>query len=410
MHKNVLAVRGGDPVRTAPIPPWPLFEDDEIKAVGDVLASGKVNYWTGDICRSFEDEYAAAVGMPHAIALANGTVALELALYALGVDAGDEVIVPAKTFIATASAAVARGAVPVVADVDPISQNVTVDTLRAVLTPKSRAIVIVHLGGWPAEMTAIMEFAREHNLFVIEDCAQAHGASIDGKPVGSFGDCAAFSFCQDKIITTGGEGGLLAIADTDVWKRAWAYKDHGKGYDRVHHTEHPRGFRWVHESFGSNMRMTEMQAAIGQLQLRKLPDWHMRRARNARILHDGLAQVPGLTGAFPEERITHGWYRYYAFLNLSQLQTGWDQISIIEAVAAEGIPCFVGSCSEIYREEAFIKAGLGPVDALPNAAQLSQTGLAFLIHPTLQPSDMNDMVAAIRKVMHFAVSEPWGNK
>ncbi|MBO9536950.1 MAG: DegT/DnrJ/EryC1/StrS aminotransferase family protein [Herbaspirillum sp.] len=396
---------GGTPTRTLATAPWPLFEQDEIDAVSAVLSSGKVNYWTGPQCRAFEDEYAAFVGVPHAISLSNGTVALELALKALGVQAGDEVIVPAKTFIASASAVVTCGARPVVADVDLLSQNLTADTIRAVLTPRTKAIVIVHLGGWPAKMDAIMALAREHGLWVIEDCAQAHGAEIDGKPVGSFGDCGAFSFCQDKIITTGGEGGMLVIKDEAVWKRAWAYKDHGKGYDRVHQENHPKGFRWLHDSFGTNMRMTEMQAAIGRLQLRKLPHWHARRTENALALHEGLQDVPGLVRAMPDTAVKHGWYRYYAFLDLPKLAPGWDLVAVVEAISAEGVPCFVGSCSEIYREKAFVDNGWGLQHALPNAGRLTQSSLALLVHPTLSVSDMQIAAAAIKKVMAVALSQ-----
>lgn len=404
MTKALPAYHGGIPVRQKPFAPWPHFTVAEIQAVSEVLASGKVNYWTGNVGREFEHEYAACLGVSHAIALANGTVALELGLRALGVGPGDEVIVPAKTFIATASAVVAVGAHPVVADVDLASQNLTVDTIAAALTPRTRAIVVVHLGGWPADMPAIMEFAEAHGLLVLEDCAQAHGAAISGAAVGSFGHCAAFSFCQDKIISTGGEGGLLAIRnDEAAWKRAWAYKDHGKAYDTVFRKDHPLGFRWLHESFGTNMRMTEMQAVIGLLQLAKLPEWQAHRAANAALLHRGLADCPGLVLCQPPAHLTHAWYRYYAFLDLQALAPGWDQTAVVEAVAAEGVPCFVGSCSEIYREKAFKSAGLSPLNSLPNAARLSDTSLAFLVHPTLGAEEMADTAVAVRKVMAVAV-------
>jgi dTDP-4-amino-4,6-dideoxygalactose transaminase len=257
--------------------PWPHHEPDELEAVTRVLASGRTNYWTGSEAREFEREYAAALGRRHAIALHNGTLALELALHAFGIGPDDEVITTARTFIASASAAVMRGATPVIADVDRDSGNLTAETAAACITPRTRAIIPVHLGGWPVDMPALMDLARQHGLVVIEDCAQAHGASIDGRPVGAFGDAAAFSFCQDKILTTGGEGGLLALDDEGAWRRSWAFKDHGKSYEAVYEREHPNGFRWLHESFGTNWRMLEVQAAIGRLQLRKLPGWSARR-------------------------------------------------------------------------------------------------------------------------------------
>lgn len=398
-----LAAEGGMPVRTAPFPPWPVFEQDEIDAVSEVLASGRVNYWTGGECRAFEEEFAAFCGTRHAISLANGTLALELALYMLDVGPGDEVIVPARTFIASASCAVARGAVPVVADVDPVSQNLTADAVSQVLTSRTRAIVAVHLAGWPCDMDPIMALARSRGIKVVEDCAQAHGATYRGRPVGSLGDCAAFSFCQDKIMTTGGEGGMLVMNDTPLWQKAWAYKDHGKSYDAVFNREHPAGFRWLHESFGSNFRMTEMQAAIGRKQFAKLPQWLAARRRNAAVLDAGFAGIPGLRVVRPPEHIGHAYYKYYAFVNREALAPNWHATRIQEAICAEGVPCFAGSCSEIYRERAFTERGWGPMRRLPEAQRLGETSLMFMVHPTLGEPEMQDSVGAVAKVMGAAV-------
>lgn len=392
-----------EPTRRSPFAPWPYYAPDEIEAVARVLASGHVNYWTGTECAQFELEYAKHVGVPHAIALANGTLALELALYALGIGPGDEVVVPSRTFIASASCVVARGAVPVLADIDPDSQNLTADTVRAVLTPRTRAVVAVHLAGWPCDMEPIMALARERGLMVVEDCAQAHGARYRGKPVGSFGDAAAFSFCQDKIISTGGEGGMLLLNDTARWERAWAYKDHGKSYDAVFRRKHAPGFRWLHESFGSNWRMTGMQAAIGSRQLDKLDGWVAIRRHHARSLAAGFTNIPGLRLTHPPEYITHAYYRYYAFVEPDALRAGWDQARVIAEINAQGISCFVGSCSEIYREQAFVTAGWQPAPRLHVAQRLGETSLAFLVHPTLDEEAMRDTCAAVCKVMRAAV-------
>jgi dTDP-4-amino-4,6-dideoxygalactose transaminase len=390
-------------IRSQPFAPWPYYAPDEIEAATQVLASGRVNYWTGTECAQFEQEYAQYVGARHAISLANGTLALELALYALGIGPGDEVVVPSRTFIASASCAVARGAVPVVADIDPVSQNLTAETIRAVLTPRTRAVIAVHLGGCPCAMDSIMALARERGLYVIEDCAQAHGAQYQGRPVGSFGDAAAFSFCQDKIISTGGEGGMLLLKDSKLWEKAWAYKDHGKSYEAVFRREHPLGFRWLHESFGSNWRMTEMQAAIGRRQLAKLEDWVTRRRQLAAVLEQGFASIPGLRLTSEPPEIRHSYYRYYAFLELDKLRDGWDQTRVIAAVNAEGIPCFVGSCGEIYREKVFTVAGWQPARRHPAAQRLNETSLAFLVHPTLTEQDMQDTCAAVANVLRLAV-------
>jgi dTDP-4-amino-4,6-dideoxygalactose transaminase len=401
-HSPALALEGGSPVRTAPFPAWPHYDEDEIEAVARVLRSGKVNYWTGSECRDFEREFAAACVSDYAVALANGTVALELALHALEIGAGDEVIVTPRTFLASASAVVMRGAVPVFADVDPISQNITADSIAAVLTPRTRAVIAVHLAGWPCDMDPIMALARQHDLKVIEDCAQAHGAIYKGRPVGSLGDVAAWSFCQDKIMTTGGEGGMLTTSDEAVWHRAWEFKDHGKSYEAVYHRQHPSGFRWLHESFGTNWRMTEPQAAIGRLQLRKLPQWTASRQGHARRLSECLQQFPALRPTRPPEHIGHACYKYYAFVQAEQLRPGWNRDRIMQAVEAEGVPCFVGSCSEIYLEKAFEGTGLRPARRLPAAKTLGETSLMFLVHPTLRDEDIEDVCAAIEKVMRAA--------
>ncbi|MCW5597121.1 MAG: DegT/DnrJ/EryC1/StrS aminotransferase family protein [Rhodocyclaceae bacterium] len=390
-------------MRAIPFPPWPIFGEDEIRAVGEVLAGGRVNYWTGDACRRFEEEFAVFTGTQHAISLANGTLALELALFALDIGPGDEVIVPARTFIASASCVVARGAVPVVADIDPVSQNLTVDAVRQKLTSRTRAIIAVHLAGWPCDMDPIMALARERGIKVVEDCAQAHGATYKGRSVGSLGDCAAFSFCQDKIMTTGGEGGMLVTDDAGLWEKAWAYKDHGKSYEAVFNRDHPPGFRWLHESFGSNFRLTEMQAAIGRLQLGKLPQWLQARRRNAAMLDQGFSAIPGLRVTRPPNGIGHAYYKYYAFVAPEKLAPGWDATRINEAVNAEGVPCFAGSCSEIYLERAFVNRGWGPPERLPTARQLGDTSLMFMLHPTLGESEMTDTIRAVSKVMRAAV-------
>jgi dTDP-4-amino-4,6-dideoxygalactose transaminase len=384
--------------------PWPTFAQDEIEAVAAVLRSGRVNYWTGDEGRRFEAEYAAVVGRRHGIALANGTVAIELALYAFGVGAGDEVVTTSRTFIASASAAVMRGATPVIADVDPDSQNVTVATLRACLTERTRALVVVHLAGWPADMPAIMAFAAEHDLIVIEDCAQANGAMIDGRHVGSFGHAAAFSFCQDKIITTGGEGGLLLLDDEEVWRRAWSYKDHGKSYEAVYERAHPPGYRWLHESFGTNWRLTEPQSAIGRVQLRKLEAWVTVRNRHASRLIAGLGDHPALRIPLPPAHVRHAYYKFYAFLRPERLRPGWDQLRIFTTVEAAGVPCYTGSCSEIYRELAFVGSGLGPEGRLPVAAELGTTSLMLLVHPTLADAAIDRTIEVLRRTLDDALA------
>jgi dTDP-4-amino-4,6-dideoxygalactose transaminase len=395
-----LAVEGGPAVRTLPFAPWPHFESEEIEAVNKVLTSGKVNYWTGDEGRQFEREFAEYVGSKHAIAVANGTVGLELTLYALGIKPGDEVVTTSRTFIASASCVVMRGAKPVMADVDRDNQNITAETIQRVITPKTKAIIAVHLAGHPCDMDPILQLANEYGLKVVEDCAQAHGARYKGRAVGSMGHINSFSFCQDKIMTTGGEGGMLTTNDEDLWKRAWSFKDHGKSYDAVYTREHGPGFRWLHEEFGTNWRLTEMQSALGRVLLRKLDEQVEKRRRNASMLSAAFAQLPALRITAPASHFYHSYYKYYVFLRPEKLRVGWDRDRIQGAIIAEGVPCFSGSCSEIYLEKAF--DGIRPEQRLRVAQELGETSLMFLVHPTLSEEAIRDTIAAVQKVMEHA--------
>ncbi len=401
--KDVLALNGGEPVLKKELPSWPYFAPDEIEAARQVLASGRVNYWTGEEGREFEREYAAYVGTKYAIALANGTVALELALFALGVGSGDEVVVPSRTFIASASCVVMRGGLPVVADMDAVSGNVTAETISSVLTSRTKAIIPVHLAGWPCDMDPILELTRRHGLKVIEDCAQAHGATYKGRPVGSMGDVGTFSFCQDKILSTGGEGGLLTTNETSIWDLAWSFKDHGKSYDAVYNREHPAGFRWLHQSFGTNWRLTEMQSAIGRVLLRKLPERVRLRRRNAAILDEAFSRIPSLRVTLPPEGFGHSYYKYYTYLCPERLLGGWDRDRIMAAIHAEGVPCFTGTCSEIYLEKAFPES-LRPRVRHPNARALGETSLMFLVHDTISEEEIGSVGRAVEKVMAQATA------
>ena len=398
-----LALEGAKPIRKTPFPSWPHFEADEIASATRVLESGRVNYWTGEEGRRFEEEFAAHSGCKYGIAVANGTVALELALHALGIGPGDEVIVPSRTFIASASCAVMRGARPVLADVDPDSQNLTADTIRPLITARTKAIIAVHLAGWPCDMEPIMALSRERGLKVIEDCAQCHGATYNNRPVGSLGDVGAFSFCQDKIMTTGGEGGMLTTNDETIWRRAWSFKDHGKSYDAVYNRQYPSGFRWLHESFGTNWRLTEFQSALGRTLLRKLPRMVDVRRRNAAILTQAFTQHAALRVPQPPSHIGHSYYKYYVFVRPEKLRTGWTRDRILRATVAEGIPCFTGSCSEIYLEKAFTPE-LRPTERLTVARELGETSLMFLVHPTLAEIDMHDTCRAVGKVLDAATA------
>jgi len=388
-----------------PFTPWPDFTQEEATAVSKVLLSNRVNYWTGRECRNFENEFATWAECNHAVALANGTVALDLALRVLGVGTGDEVAVSPRTFIASVSCVVNAGAKPVFADVDRDSQNITAETIRAVLTPRTKAILCVHLAGMPCEMDAIMALASEKNLFVIEDCAQAHGALYKGRSVGTIGDIGAWSFCQDKIITTGGEGGMLTTNRRDWWEKAWAYKDHGKSWDAVYQRRHPPGFRWLHDTFGTNWRMTEMQAAIGRIQLGRMQEWRAVRTHNAAAIRTLARTIPALRVPELPEHIIHAWYKCYLFVRPEKLRPGWNRDRILEEIQLRGVPCYSGSCPEVYLEKAFEKTDFRPAARLGNAKELGETSMMFLVHPTLQPEEIQTTCDAIQAVMDIAAAQ-----
>ena len=389
------------PGPSASWPRWPFCNDEMVRAASQVLESGQLNYWTGNEGKKFESEFADFVGSQHAIAVSNGTVGLELALATLEIGPGDEVIVPSRTFIATASAVVMRGAKPICADVDPETQNLTAETIRAQLSSKTRAVIPVHLAGLPCQMNPILELARQHDLRVIEDCSQAHGARYLGHHVGSLGDIGVFSFCQDKIMTTGGEGGMVVTNDPALWKKAWSFKDHGKCYDTVHRPNHPPGFRWLHKSFGTNWRMTEMQSAIGRVALRELPGWIEQRRRNALLLLRRFKKIDSLRTPTPPKNCFHSFYKFYTFVRTEKLKPDWNRDRIIQEVLKQGVPCFSGSCGEIYLEKAFTNAW-EPVTRHPVAQELSETSLMFRVDPALDHTFVTATCDAVEKVLRQA--------
>lgn len=394
--------------------PWPSFSVEEADAVRNVVLSNRVNYWTGQECREFEREFAAWCGVDHAIALANGTLALDVALKALGIGPGDEVVVTPRTFIASVSCVVNAGAIPVFADVEADSGNISARTIAAVLTSRTRAVICVHLAGWPCDMDPIMALADEHDLKVVEDCAQAHGARYKGRSVGSIGHVGAWSFCQDKIMTTGGEGGMVTTNDKALWSAMWSFKDHGKNYEAVYERQHPPGFRWLHESFGTNWRMLEMQAVIGRIQLRRMSEWTTRRNMNAMALAEVCLQFAAIRlpvfrcqqacqmGCATGSSCLHAQYKFYFYVRPEKLATGWSRDRIIDEVNRLCVPCYQGSCSEVYLEKAFDGTGWRPAQPLPVARELGETSLMFLVHPTLTDAEIAKACAVLTSVLQQA--------
>ncbi|MFT0733500.1 DegT/DnrJ/EryC1/StrS family aminotransferase [Ralstonia wenshanensis] len=382
-----------------PFSPWPSFTHEEADAVQRVLLSNKVNYWTGTEGREFEKEFAQWAGTRYAVALANGTLALDVALKALGVGAGDEVIVTPRTFIASISCVVNAGATPVFADVELDSGNLSAETIARVITPRTKAVICVHLAGWPCDMDPIMALADTHGFKVVEDCAQAHGARYRGRSVGSIGHVGAWSFCQDKIMTTGGEGGMVTTNDEALWRAMWSFKDHGKSYEAVYERQHPPGFRWLHESFGTNWRMLEIQAVIGRIQLRRMSDWTARRTTHAEAIwavcrQHAVVRVPDV----PADN-EHAHYKCYVYVQPQHLADGWTRDRIIEETNAAGVPSYQGSCSEVYLERAFDGTGWRPTEPLPVARLLGETSVMFLVHPTLTDTEIAKTCAVLADVL-----------
>ena len=368
---------------------WPFYDDEQLSNVTKILKSGKVNYWTGNQGRFFEKEFSKKFDAKYSLAMANGSLALSCAYLALDLKKGDEIITTPRTFIATSSSAVLLGLKPVFVDVDINSGVITSKNIEQAITKKTKAIVVVHLAGWPAEMIKICKLARNYGLFIIEDCSQAHGAKINDKSVGTFGDIATWSFCQDKIITTGGEGGMLSTNNFKFFNKVWSFRDHGKKHEKVDSKLNNYSFRWIHDNFGSNFRLTEIQSSIGRVQLSRLDDWIYLRNRNAKILISYLSELNQIRIPIPPENIVHAYYKFYCYVNKNYFLSDWDRERILKELNSNGLPAYSGSCSEIYLEKCFKDIGLNPKNSLNNASILGKTSFMFLVHPTITSDQMH---------------------
>ena len=377
-------------------PNWPFFEEDEITAVQKVLLSGKVNYWTGNIGRLFEKNFSDFSSCKYSVAVANGSLALTAAYMSLGLSFGDEIITTSRTFIATSSTALLLGIKPVFADLDYLSGNINAKTIEPLITKKTKAIAVVHIAGWPADMYNILKLARKYNLKILEDCSQAHGAKIDGRSVGSFGDVATWSFCQDKIISTGGEGGIITTNNEDIFDFLFSIKDHGKSLKSIEKYKNKEGFKWVHDRLGNNFRLTEIQSQIGLIQLSKLENWVDLRNRNANILIQTLFDINTIRVPVPEDNIKHAYYKFYFFLAQNKSVTEIKD-KIIKDIKDKGFPAFHGGCSEIYLEKVFRDLNLGPKKRLPIAKELGETGIMLLVHPSINEVTMYNYASVVRK-------------
>lgn len=378
-------------------PPWPSFSKEESRKVSSVLSSNQVNYWTGEECRAFEKDFSQYLGVKYAISVFNGSVALDATWSALDLKKGDEVIVTSRTFVASASSIAMAGAVPVFVDVDIESQNIDPKQIKNAITKRTKAILCVHLAGWPCDMDEILLIAKENSLFVIEDCAQAHGGRYKGKPLGSIGHIACWSFCQDKIISTGGEGGMITTNDKSLWQKLWSIKDHGKSFQKISKPNKEKKFIWCHDSIGTNYRMTELQAAIGRIQLRKLDSMNRIRRGNQDRIWSAARLIKGLRvpnfgcsscDCNQTSNCIHAAYKCYLFIEPKEIKKNWSRDRIIREINRFGVPCSMGTCSEVYLEKAFKDLNMQPKTRLPNAKLLGETSLMFLIHPTITKKEI----------------------
>ncbi len=383
-------------------PKWPYYSEDEIEIVSNILREGTVNYWTGETTNLFEKEFSHFCGCKYNIALANGSLALSCAYLAIGLTNGDEIITTPRSFVATASSAMLLGGKPVFADVDKNSGNITAESIEPLINENTKAIVVVHIGGWPAEMVRIANLAKKYNLFLIEDCAQAHGAAINIKnkfiSVGQFGDISTWSFCQDKIISTGGEGGMISTNNEEFYKKIWAFKDHGKSLDKIFNKSKSVSYRYVHDNLGSNFRITNIQSGIGLIQLKKIEYWNKIRTRNAQILINELSDIEFLRVPIPGLDIRHAWYKFTCYIEEEKLKEGLTRDVLIKKIREKGFPAFQGSCSELYLENCFNNKK-NTHQILPIAKKLGETSLCFLIHPTISEDIMSEYTNAIRQVI-----------
>lgn len=377
---------------------WPTYNDKMIDNVVKILKSGKVNQWTGSKVYEFEKKFSEYFGIDHSIAIFNGTVALELCLKAIDLKNEDEVIVSSRTFIASAFCINTCKGIPVFVDVDKNSQNITLFNIKKAVTDKTKAVILVHLAGWPCELEEIVNWCHSQNIFIIEDCAQAHGAKYNNKYVGTWGDINAWSFCQDKIISTGGEGGMVTTNNHQLFLKAWSYKDHGKNYEKtigaISSPVKSGIFRWVHDSIGTNWRMTEIQASIGIDSLDNLQEWIEIRRNNSKIFNEILKDCKLIRIAIPDDKYYHSYYKYYCFIKPKFLKENYSRDDIIVELNTKGIPCFQGTCGEIYLEKAY-DLNLN----LPITKSLSETSLMFLVDPTYTSTTIREIALKIKEVL-----------
>lgn len=376
---------------------WPIVSKQEKILINRVLNSNKLNYWTGHNCKLFEKEYSNFFNKKYGISVCNASVGLDISLKALNLQKDSEVIVSPRSYVSSASCVINNNLKPVFADIDINSQNMCPKSIKQLINKKTKVIILVHLAGYPCEMNEITSIAKKNNIFLIEDCSQSHGSSYYGRYTGSFGDIAVWSFCNDKIINTLGEGGMICVNDDKIYKKIWSLKDCGKNFNKIiNKPSNTYNFRWIHDFNGTNLRMTELQAAIGRHQLKKLTGFVKLRKRNANTIYDALkksnlAIIPKIP-----DYISHSFYRCYILLNFKKIKKNWSKEKIIKHLNLEGVECNSGSCPEIYKEKVF--KNLGYKFDKKNAKSINQSAISFLVHPTISFKSIKMKAKIIKKI------------
>ena len=377
---------------------WPIVSSREINVINKVLKSNKLNYWSGHRCQEFESKFAKYFQIKHAISLANGSVALDIAIKCLGLKKNSEVIVTPRSYISSVTSVLNNNLKPVFVDIDLNSQNIESEHIEKKITKNTKAILLVHLGGMPCNIHKIISLAKKHKLKIIEDCSQAHGAKINNRYVGSFGDLAVWSLCNDKILNTIGEGGVIATNNFNYFKKLWGFKDCGKNYTKLLNRKKQFKFRWVHDYEGTNLRMTEIQAAVGIYQLTKLKEWVKKRNLNANKINNVCKNFKSVIIQKVPKNFYHSYYRNYIFLNFKFIKKKWTRELILKYLNKIGIECDVGSCPEIYREKYLKSKKLNFPKRLKNAHFLGRNSISFKVHPDIYK---NNFLIKLKKLNNF---------
>lgn len=390
---------------------YPYYPDKLLNKIIKTFKSGKVNYWTGKEGKFFEKEFSRYLGNKYSVAVSNGSVALEIALKALNLKKNAHVIVTPRSFIISASCVINLGFKPIFADVNS-NGNLSIEGIKKSYTKQVKAIILVHLNGLSCDMDPIINFAKKHKIKIIEDCSQAHGAVYKNKPVGSYGDISTWSFCQDKIMSTGGEGGMISTNNKSIWEKCWSIKDHGKNYLITHTKKNKLGFKWLHHNFGSNYRMTEVQSLIGRYQLKDLNYQVKKRNLIANQVISSLKifwekyhliSQPNFECSSCIKKIKkkncnnciHAFYRLNLFINVNREK----KLKILNNIQKKKVNCNEGPCPLIFKEKIFKKLKIKPKNKLTNAIVLGDRSIVYHINPNISPNKLKYDIKIIKNFL-----------